>query len=601
MTAPYYPDKTWGESVAEREPRKQDTLAAVLGNRFQQSPQGQPGQPQSPWAQFMPQGGMQPPPGARPSGGAWPQSRQAGSPQPQQVTGAPSGSTPMLGVPALSRVNPFRPQGVAPTLQLGGKGAIGGNDPGATAGGNGYQVHNGVLTGSNYPDDRGHNRNQALPVTYDYSPERSENGYGDISEEQYRELVGLGDQGMENFASYIDPDTGETRYRYYLGANGRSETDLRDEGVYTIGPNGEYLDTHGNPVNVGTNQQGGTPGYMGTHGTTQIGGPMNPFGPTRSSADGFEATPGGPGFSGMNRSGVGYVPGPGGSSGTFDATGGDTFTPPGRTGGGMSLRLGDAPDTLNNARNNNPNAWRPTPQPQVNRTAGLPGYDPSRYNPNQSPTTPSATPPPTNTGPNPGPYNPGPRYNPPPLDGGGPTAGDRQGYGSMPWDSQLDNLIGQGLSNPSRWNDPLVRSTWNSIAGDLDTQFNGLNQDLTARLARQGIRDSTFGGAEQQKLAGIGRDAKSRALQSLEENVANTMANDRSTAIGDALAAAQRRAADQQFGMDYELRKRFGLDDRAYRDRESDWQHGFDTENFNADQQKWMDRFYQWMVEQGQI
>lgn len=599
MTAPYYPDLSWGQSVAEREPKKQDTLALVLGNRFQQ-PQG--AQPQTPWGQFRPQQqGMQQG-GQRQPQGAWPQSRQAGAPQPAAPSAAPPGSTPMMAPPALSRVNPFRPQPIAQPVQATPFGPPPQLSQGTT-GGNGYQFDDqGRMTSSNYGRDmsgtRGYQPAQEgqplQPITeYDYSDERSHNDYADLSDEEYRALQS--DPNVrDNFVSYVDPETGETRWQYYTGGAGRSYDEVYREGVYSINQYGQYVNDAGEPVQVG--------GQWGVPNPTAAGYNPLPNGMTPGSGTGNPTH-------NATTDGGGYAPGTRPPRDPNTLMGGrGTYSPfeRGATddgitdvvgGGGMNFRTGPPPpapqdrgttrmgDAVRNAGNNT--------RTNTNYPAGDPrntGYTPPPPVPSQ---TPSSTPTNRNDGPMPGPYDPGPRYVPP--QSGGPTAGDA----GAPWDDALNSSITSGLLQPSRWDEPLLRRTWEGIAGDLDSQFDDLNQGLVARLAQQGIRDSTFGGQEQQRLAGERRTAKSRALQALEEDVANTMSMDRSRSIGDALAAAARRSQDQQFGLDYELRRMFGLDDRAYRDRESQWQHGFDEENFNADQQKWMDQFYQWMVERG--
>lgn len=172
---------------------------------------------------------------------------------------------------------------------------------------------------------------------------------------------------------------------------------------------------------------------------------------------------------------------------------------------------------------------------------------------------------------------------------------------SMTGDANLDALINEGLINPSRFNRELVQNMWEGRAGDIDTQYDLANQDLVSNLAARGIRDSTFGGAKQQALAGERRTAKSRALQSLAEDIANTMSEDRSRAISDALSLRGQRIGESQFDRNFGLAERFGIDDRNFRNRQFDWQREYDTERFNADRQDAQDRIYQYLVSMGLI
>lgn len=584
MTAPYYPNLTWGEQAAEKQPKKQDTLSAVLGNRFQQTPNT--AAPQQ-WTPQMPQGAnMRAPQSSAQSSpqGGWPQSRQAGSPQPTNVTGVPPGSTPMQGAPPVTRVNPFRPAQLTGPM-TGGLPQTGGADPGASqGGGNGYTVQDGRLTHSNYGHDLSSTRGyhpavdgQPMQpiVEYDYSPGRSYNGYADLTDDEYRELVGLGEENVAgNFESYT-ADDGTTHWRYAAGAQGHSGNEhyyggnAHDANGYPIDENGNRLVIPGQPVppprdsssvdygqypsngvsGNGSNVMTGAPGVTVTPGS----GPMGARG-ARGSADGLRPATGGPAY----------------------LYGENPATRTRRYQDDANQEASDAYYNTQTANTSNDPRW--------GRVPVGPPHDIPEPPPAPPPATDQWT---SNYRPPPAPYQPpnGGAYNFPDASYGG----------------DMDALIQEMLSNPSRWDNPLIQSTWNEFSGDIDDQFDELGRGLEARLAQQGIRNSTPGVGEYLKLGDARRTAKSRSLRALEEDIANTMASDRSASINTALGASRGRFADQLSAADLDLRRRFGLDDRSYRDRESDWQHEFDTENFNADQQKWMDRFYQWMVEQGLV
>ena len=115
---------------------------------------------------------------------------------------------------------------------------------------------------------------------------------------------------------------------------------------------------------------------------------------------------------------------------------------------------------------------------------------------------------------------------------------------------QVDQATGQsvlqGLQNPSRWDNDLIKQNYSSLAGQIDDEYNKKDLDLQGSLARRGLGatgDTTIGSNDARYQNLQRRSAKSDALQNIMTQAANTQAQDRAQAV-----SAGMGYGGQQFG-----------------------------------------------------
>lgn len=583
MTAPYLNAPSWSDRMRQKKPT--DIFDTAIGNRFQGGEQAQPQQtgPMQPWQ--MP---------VQPSAPR-PQARPPVQPQPNVTGAAPVGATPLQGAqPPMAPVNPFRPA------------AIRAPEPRPTTGyeGTGYD-----RTTANTPTGEAQLGGYQLT-----GKERSEGGFtvdehGRLIQTPTGSTIGQlagGNAGAGTVQGGFTPEQMEILKRL-----GWSESDLYAQdtstGKYGSDSQGQYIASDQARRNNATADSWG----MREQIAQQSGGRLTPGDVMVDDPAILRRI-----LSGELTLAQGIEAAQGATSPWQDAA---QTTPAGATEGNAVMdRRGDLPGGVQRGLPTRGNA-DPVQMfhgPTANVTQGPPGlggdddggYDDPENNVNAwdkvNPDTPSPYTAPYTP---PAPTAPKPQVNPLGTPTGQapsapkPAPPAARPPASYPNDPALDELVGKGLANPSRYDEDLIRSMWESRAGDIDTQFDMANRGQQEQLSRQGIRDSTFGGERMLQLAGERRSAKSRALQDMLEGTAATMSADRSRAISDATGVRSQRSNDDQFAQNADMARYFGLDDRRYRDEESDWRHEYDTERFNADRQDAWDQFLMWLNGQGQL
>lgn len=593
MTAPYYPNLSWSEQQARRQPRQTDMLDRVLGNRFKA-----PGAPRAPELNTFGN-----PPSSYGQGGGPRAPRAPSAPTQgfQQASryGAPPGSTPMLGAPPMGLPpNPFtasQTQFATPTVDPGQTPPGGRTRPGSLtppppqsppSGGIPYGAPRAPGSGqTGYPTS---NMTPAQRAAYEAALQdfQTRDGnwdelYGNTPYGNIGEIISLAYGGSSNDV-FQQALGGEYAAGQGFQLAQQAAAHILSKGFDPTSP--DFWDLVYAELQQTSHIDPGT-------GQVVPGPPTDPTPPP----------PPAPGEDWYNATVDGTTPfSPGPRAGRR----GDTNAP-----GGLTPYTGPVVNTQSPQQPPTPAELPPPPtsQPpsypqQPTQPPSPPGgqWGPQSYTPPQPP--PPASPPPTSS-------NPGPILTPPgqPVP---PNRGTGIGYGwgsggSLYPPSQtnpaLRQFAEQGLANPSRYDDNFVRSMWDSIAGDIDTQFDDYNQDLTGDLSSRGIRDSTFGGQEQQRLAGQRRDAKSRGAQQLMESVAANMAGDRASAFRNAMDLENFGEGQRQFGANFGLQSRFGDQDRDFRERQFSWDQRREEEDFNFRMQQWFDEMQKWMLENGML